>query len=400
MSTPCSLLARAATLAGSCFLVMAACWGQTQTAPAPPRSGAHSKKVDPQINAQFQKADVKAFIKRFESNDREVYVKRREIVRALGLKPGMAVADVGAGTGLFTRLMADVVGPRGKVYAVDVSKGFLDYIASQAKSRGQQQIVTIQGTQDSTNLPPGSVDLVFLCDVYHHLEQHEKILASIHRALRVHGVLVLVEFDRVEGSSSEFVLKHIRAGQAVFRREIEAAGFEPVPSSRGTQAQGELRCEIPEEGRRCEKEARADSGGDARRHACRTHNPEPPESPSTSGGRSGDLGAGLLDGYWSRVDRGWSRVNGGRRVCWARVLQLVPELDEGLRFRVTPGQPGLFQVVGASPPLFAPFDGPVRHHAAIGQGVENRSRRPCAGGRPVRACARRLGRTAKTGTPG
>ena len=119
------------------------------------------------------------------------------------------------------------MGPSGKVYAVDISQEFLDHIAAQAKTQGQAQVVTVRGTQDSTNLPPGSVDLVFLCDVYHHLEDHEKILASIHQALRPGGVLVLVEFDRVEGKSSDFVLKHIRAGQEEFRREIEAAGFEP-----------------------------------------------------------------------------------------------------------------------------------------------------------------------------
>jgi ubiquinone/menaquinone biosynthesis C-methylase UbiE len=230
MSGPISWLFRSAAVLSSCFLVVVACLGQTQTTPAPGRAGAQSKKVDPQINAQFQKGDLKGFIKRFESKDREIYVKRREILKVLELKPGMTVADVGAGSGLFTRLMADEVGSSGKVYAVDVSKAFLDYIASQAKAKGQHQIVTILGSQDSTNLPANSVDVVFLCDVYHHLEHHEMVLASIRRALRVHGVLVLVEFDRVEGSSSDFVLKHIRAGQAVFRREIEAAGFAPVPA--------------------------------------------------------------------------------------------------------------------------------------------------------------------------
>jgi ubiquinone/menaquinone biosynthesis C-methylase UbiE len=208
--------------------MVAACWGQTQTASPPVRPEGHAKKVDPQINAQFQKANVADFIKRFESNDREVFAKRHEITRILELKPGMAVADVGAGTGLFTRLIADAVGDRGRVFAVDVSKAFLDHIAREAKTRGQTQIETIRGTQDSTNLPAGSVDLIFLCDVYHHLEKHEKILASIHQALRVHGVLVVVEYDRVEGKSSEFVLKHIRAGQKDFRREIEGAGFQSV----------------------------------------------------------------------------------------------------------------------------------------------------------------------------
>jgi len=214
---------------------LATAWGQAQTAAEPARTQTkpHSKKVDPAINAQFQEANVKDFIKRFESNDREVFVQRGEIVRALKLKPGMAVADIGAGTGLFTRLFAEEVGPGGKVYAVDVSRDFLDHIVSQARRSGQTQVATIRGTQDSTNLPPGSVDMVFLCDVYHHLESHEKILASIHRALRVGGVLVLVEFDRVEGKSSQFVLTHIRAGQGEFRREIEAARFAPDPTFKG-----------------------------------------------------------------------------------------------------------------------------------------------------------------------
>ena len=114
-------------------------WGRPRRRLSRVGPGTQSKKVDPQINAQFQKGDVKGFIKRFESKDREIYVKRREILKVLGLKPGMTVADVGAGSGLFTRLMADEVGSSGKVYAVDVSKAFLDYIASQAKAKGQRR---------------------------------------------------------------------------------------------------------------------------------------------------------------------------------------------------------------------------------------------------------------------
>ncbi len=215
----------------SSSLLVAGVWAQTQTTPDPAQSKAHSKKVDPQINAQFQKGNVQDFIKRFETNDREVFVKRREIADVLDLKPGMAVADIGAGTGLFTRFFAEAVGRGGKVYAVDVSKDFLDHIAGGAKLRGQPQVETIQGTQESTNLPAGSVDVAFLCDVYHHLENHEKILASIHQALRPRGLLILVEFDRVEGKSTTFVLNHIRGSQSEFRREIAGAGFQPLSIS-------------------------------------------------------------------------------------------------------------------------------------------------------------------------
>lgn len=186
-------------------------------------------KVDPKINEQFQKKGAaRGFIERFESHDREVFNKRDEIVAALQLKPGMAVADVGAGSGLFTRLFADKVGTDGKVFAVDVSKDFLAHIAKDSEERGLKQVKTVLGAQDGTNLGPASVDLVYLCDVYHHFEEHEKMLASIRRALKPGGTLVLIEFDRVEGKSSDFVLKHVRAGQNLFRKEIVAAGFEPA----------------------------------------------------------------------------------------------------------------------------------------------------------------------------
>jgi ubiquinone/menaquinone biosynthesis C-methylase UbiE len=179
-----------------------------------------------EINKPFQNPDVAQYINRFESESREVYVQRTAIVEAVGLKPGMAVADIGAGTGLFTRLFADIVGPEGTVYAVDIAKPFLEHIAREAQKRGHAHVQTIQGTQETTSLLPGSVDVAFLCDVYHHLEQHERVLSSIHRALRPGGRLVVVEFDRREGVSSDFTLKHVRAGKAQFLAEIAAAGFE------------------------------------------------------------------------------------------------------------------------------------------------------------------------------
>ena len=96
------------------IVILAATRGATQTTSSAP---APRTKTDPKINEPFKKPDVKAYIKKFESDDREIYVKRHEIVAALGLVPGMSVADVGAGTGLFTRLLAEKVGPTGKVYA-------------------------------------------------------------------------------------------------------------------------------------------------------------------------------------------------------------------------------------------------------------------------------------------
>jgi ubiquinone/menaquinone biosynthesis C-methylase UbiE len=146
----------------------------------------------------------------------------------LELKPGMSVADIGAGTGLYTQIFAEAVGTAGSVHAVDISEPFLRHIARKAEKRGYKHITTHRGTQTSTSLPANAIDVAFVCDTYHHLEHPEKILASIHQALKPGGKLVVVEFDRHE-KASEFVRKHVRASKDVFIKEIEAAGFARVP---------------------------------------------------------------------------------------------------------------------------------------------------------------------------
>jgi ubiquinone/menaquinone biosynthesis C-methylase UbiE len=219
----------AALATATSFLVLAAAHGVTQTKAQSPASGS---KTDPKINDAFKKPDVKAYVKKFESEDREPYARRHEIIAALELKPEMVVADIGAGTGLFTRLMAEKVGPKGKVYAVDIAPEFLAHIAADAKKHGRTQIVTVRGTQQTTNLPRGALDVAFLSDVYHHLERPESILASLREAIKPGGRLVLIEFDRVEGKSAPFVLKHVRAGRNVFIKEIESAGFKRMSSAK------------------------------------------------------------------------------------------------------------------------------------------------------------------------
>jgi ubiquinone/menaquinone biosynthesis C-methylase UbiE len=200
---------------------------------AAPRAGGQTPPrapgLDPEINKPFEKPDVKDYVKRFEAETREVYARREAIVAALGLKPGMSVADLGAGTGAFTRPIAEKVGREGRVYAVDIAPAFLKHIADDAKRRGLTQVRTVRGTQDTTGLSENSVDLVFACDVYHHLERPERVLASVRQALRPGGRLVVIDFDKVKGKSSEFVLKHVRGDRATFAAEIRAAGFVPDP---------------------------------------------------------------------------------------------------------------------------------------------------------------------------
>ena len=185
-------------------------------------SFAQTESVRPGVNDSFANPQVSKFVERFEREGREVYDQREEIIRHCQLRPGMVVADVGSGTGLFTRLFAERVA---KVYAVDIADNFLKHIDETCKKDGIKNVTTVKCSADSVSLEPNSVDLVFVCDTYHHFEYPYKTLQSIRQALKPDGVLVIVDFDRIEGKSSEWILGHVRASREVFSREIELSGF-------------------------------------------------------------------------------------------------------------------------------------------------------------------------------
>ncbi len=193
---------------------------------------AQDKSVKPGINDPFKDPDVKGFVEKFEGESREVFVKRDKIVAACGARPGTVVADVGAGTGLFTRLLAKEVGPDGQVYAVDIASKFLEHVQKTCREAGLKNVTPVLCNQDSVDLPPNSVDLVFVCDTYHHFEYPQRTLASIRRALKPGGRLVVVDFVRVPGTSSDWVLGHVRAGQDVVEKEVAAAGFEKADEAK------------------------------------------------------------------------------------------------------------------------------------------------------------------------
>ena len=184
--------------------------------------------VKSDINEPFENPDVDSFIDRFERDGREIFDKREEIIQACLLKQGMDVADIGAGTGFLTRMFARAVGKKGTVWAVDISDEFIEHIKKSARKEGLSNIRGIVCDQDDTRLPPNSVDLVFMSDTYHHFEFPSKTMASVHRALRRGGQLIVIDFHRKEGETDEWLLDHIRADRGTVLREIQAAGFGVV----------------------------------------------------------------------------------------------------------------------------------------------------------------------------
>lgn len=190
-----------------------------------PTSG--EKSVKPGINTRYLDPDLKVdeWLQRFEVESREIFHSRNEILDACEINPGMTVADIGAGTGLYTRLFSNAVGENGWVYAVDINGPFLEHIQARAAQEKQFNITTVLCPQDSVSLPPASIDFAFICDVYHHFEFPKTTLASLHKALKPGGSIILIDFIRIEGVSNDWTLNHVRAGEDVFRKEVEDAGF-------------------------------------------------------------------------------------------------------------------------------------------------------------------------------
>ena len=137
-------------------------------------------------------------------------------------------ADIGSGTGLFTGLLAKAVSESGTVVAVDIIQTFLDSVKERMKSKDINNVRYVRCREDSVGLPPESIDLAFICDVYHHFEYPMSSLASLHEALRAGGEVVLIDFKRIPGVTREWIMGHVRASQETVTSEFVASGFELV----------------------------------------------------------------------------------------------------------------------------------------------------------------------------
>jgi len=179
------------------------------------------------LNKSFD-ADASQWTERFEHEGRAIYDKRSEILDAMGLKPGMDVADIGAGSGLFSRLIAGRVAPGGTVYAVDIAKNMVDHITKTAHDEHIANLKAVLGDPHSPKLAPNSVDVICIIDSYHHFEFPTDMLREINQALRPNGVLMLIDFKRIDGVSRDYILKMVRAGEGTFTDEFQNAGFELV----------------------------------------------------------------------------------------------------------------------------------------------------------------------------
>jgi len=186
---------------------------------------AAEQSASPGINRPYVNPNVTQWRGVFERDGREIWDHRSDIVRHLRLQPGQQVADIGAGTGFFSVMMAQEVGEAGRVYAVDIARNFVEASVQRARAQGLQNVVGVVNDPYGVKLPPASVDLVFISDTYHHFEYPQSTLRSIYSALRPGGELVVIDFRRSQQTSSPWVLGHVRGGEPQVIAEIETAGF-------------------------------------------------------------------------------------------------------------------------------------------------------------------------------
>jgi len=166
--------------------------------------------------------DAQYWAKIFESPARARWQKPDEVVRALALKPGETIVDIGAGTGYFTRRFAKAVGPLGEAIGLDIEPGMIDYMKADAKKLGLKNYEARVVKPDDPGLAPHSADVVFFCDVLHHVDDRGAYIRKLAPALKPGGRVAVVDFKKTAPFGPPASMR-IAPGQMI--DEFKQAGY-------------------------------------------------------------------------------------------------------------------------------------------------------------------------------
>ena len=178
------------------------------------------------LNAQLASRPAEEWSKTLEQPTRIEALKIGDIVTRLSLKPGQVVADLGAGTGLFSSPMAQAVAPGGKVYAVEIDKGFFAAIQAKAKESNLSNVTTVLGEFTDPKLPAQDVDVAFMHDVLHHVEDRAGYLKSAARYVKPGGRFVVIDYRAEQSPHAGQANLIVSEDQAI--GWMKAAGFAKV----------------------------------------------------------------------------------------------------------------------------------------------------------------------------
>ncbi|OSZ71842.1 hypothetical protein CAP39_00095 [Sphingomonas sp. IBVSS1] len=141
-----------------------------------------------------------------------------DVLRIAGIRPGMAVADIGTGGGYYVLKAAPIVGPQGRVYAQDLSATALDQVRQRVQTAGYTNVRYVQGRQTSTRLPAASVDVALMVHMYHEIEQPYLLLDRLRASLKPGGKIVIVDLDQPSEAHG--------MPKALLVCEVKAVGYE------------------------------------------------------------------------------------------------------------------------------------------------------------------------------
>jgi len=165
-----------------------------------------------------------------ERAERESEEQPQLVIDALEIKPGQTIADLGAGSGYYSFRIAPLVGPAGKVLAIDIEPRMLEAIAERARREHVGNVATVHSSAQDPNLAPGSVDLLFMVDVYHELEYPYEMMTKVRAALKPGGRVALIEY---RAEDPEVAIKPLhKMSERQVRREMQAAGFKHLQTVR------------------------------------------------------------------------------------------------------------------------------------------------------------------------
>jgi SAM-dependent methyltransferase len=174
--------------------------------------------------------DPEAYIAVLEDPERDAWQRPDQVLGALAIREGQTVADIGAGSGYFALRLARQVGPAGRLHAVDISPDMLRHLETRAREAGLTNVDPILARPDDPLLPAGSVDLVFICDAWHHIEDRVRYLATLKRALKPGARVAIVDFYERELPVGPPPSMKLSRDQVV--GEFAAAGFRVVEEHR------------------------------------------------------------------------------------------------------------------------------------------------------------------------
>src|SRR5215831_3155753 len=179
-------------------------------------------------DARAQLAPRKAdeWVNTLEGPQRVATQKIDQVLAKLNLKPGMIVADIGAGSGLFSRPLAKAVGTSGKVYAVDIQQDLLDYINKRSKEEKIPNIQTVLGEFSDPRLPARDVDLAFINDVLHHIENRAAYLQALGTYIKPSGRIVIIEMNKDDPNTPHKNQPELLVSKDQIAQWMSDAGFK------------------------------------------------------------------------------------------------------------------------------------------------------------------------------